>query len=123
MDQTMYMGRRKFVALGAAAAGTMLFGLGGCTLTAQIGGAEPTASYQAGTYTAAAPGKKGPVNISVTFSENAIETIEILDNYETPRISERAFTDIPEQILEHQSLQVDTITGATLAELGPAYGG
>ena len=122
MKQGMYLGRRKFVVLGAAAAGTMLFGLGGCTPTAQTGAADAAPSYQAGTYTAAATGKKGPVNIAVTFSDDAIETIEILDNYETPRISERAFTDIPEQILEHQSLQVDTITGATLASMAVING-
>ena len=78
MKQGMYLGRRKFVALGAAAAGTMLFGLGGCTPTAQTGAADAAPSYQAGTYTAAATGKKGPVNIAVTFSDDAIETIEIL---------------------------------------------
>ena len=122
MKQGMYLGRRKFVALGAAAAGTMLFGLGGCAPTARTGAADAAPSYQAGTYTAAATGKKGPVNIAVTFSDDAIETIEILDNYETPRISERAFTDIPEQILEHQSLQVDTIAGATLASMAVING-
>ncbi|MEY8461117.1 FAD-dependent oxidoreductase [Eggerthellaceae bacterium 24-137] len=116
MEQRTLMGRRTFVALGATAAGTLLLGLGGCTPTAQTG-AETAAGYQAGTYAAAAEGKKGPVSISVTFSENRIETIEVLDSYETPRISAPAFSALPEQIIEYQSLQVDTITGATLASM------
>lgn len=123
MGEELFIGRRKFIALGAtAAASTLLFGLGGCTPTAQTGGTETVAGYQAGTYAAAAEGKKGPVNISVTFSSDRIESIEILDNYETPRISAAAFTAIPEAIIEHQSLQIDTITGATLASMAVING-
>ena len=123
MGEELFIGRRKFIALGAtAAASTLLFGLGGCTPTAQTGGTETVAGYQAGTYAAAAEGKKGSVNISVTFSSDRIESIEILDNYETPRISAAAFTAIPEAIIEHQSLQIDTITGATLASMAVING-
>ncbi len=37
-----------------------------------------------GTYSAAAPGLNGDVNVSVTFSADAITAIEVLDNIETP---------------------------------------
>ena len=71
-------------------------------------------SYKAGTYTAAAKGMNGDVNVTVTFSKTAIKKIEIGKHGETPGISDAAIKKMPEQILKTQSLAVDTVSGATL---------
>lgn len=39
------------------------------------------------------------------------------DHEETAFISDRALTELPEAIVENQSLAVDTITGATLSSM------
>ena len=71
------------------------------------------AGYTAGTYTAEATGNNGPVKVSVTVSEDAITAIEVTEHAETPGLSDPAINDIPAAIVEHQSLAVDTISGAT----------
>lgn len=77
------------------------------------GGNANKAVYNAGTYTAAAPGMNGDVNVSVTFSKSAITKIEIGKHNETPGISDTPIKEIPAQIIKTQSLAVDTVTGAT----------
>ncbi len=72
-------------------------------------------SYKPGTYTSVQEGLNGPITIEVTFSENAIESIVVVDHNETNGISDPAFDKIPAQVLENQSLNVDTVTGATYA--------
>ena len=77
--------------------------------------AEPAGqgAYKAGTYTASAQGNNGPVELSVTFSQDAITEIAIGKHGETTGISDGAFEKIPAAIIENQSLGVDTISGAT----------
>lgn len=70
-----------------------------------------------GTYTASAPGKKGPVTVEVRMSENAIESVEIVEFEDTERISAPARERVPQQIVELQSLNVDTVAGATLTSM------
>lgn len=70
-------------------------------------------TYKPGTYTASAQGNNGPVELSVTFSEEAITEIAIGKHGETAGISDAAFEKIPAAIIENQSLGVDTISGAT----------
>jgi len=71
------------------------------------------AAYTPGTYTASAPGLNGPVEVSVTVSDSEITVVEVTSHTETPGISDRPIADIPAAIVEHQSLSVDSISGAT----------
>lgn len=50
-------------------------------------GLASTAAFAPGTYTASAPGKKGPVTVEVRMSESAIESVEIVEFEDTERIS------------------------------------
>ncbi len=70
-------------------------------------------TYIPGTYTASAQGNNGPVELSVTFSQEAITEITIGEHGETVGISDGAFEKIPAAIIQFQSLGVDTISGAT----------
>lgn len=112
------MGRRRFTALSAAALASMaLFGVSGCAQPQTKTAATGNGGYTAGTYTAQANGKKGPVTVEATFTDDAIESIRVTESLETPRISEVPFKRIPEQIIDLQSLNVDTVTGATMASM------
>lgn len=114
---TSYVGRRTFVMLAGAALGsTALYGIVGPSAQAL---AEETGSalYTAGTYTAVAQGKKGPVTVEVAFSDDAIESVRVIDHDDTPRIAGVPFERIPQQIVEYQSLGIDTVTGATLSSI------
>lgn len=102
------LSRRGFVA--AAAAAGVLAACG--TAHAEDGDQAP--SYSPGTYTASAQGKAADVEVTVVFSEDAIEDIQIGENYETAGVSDLAFARIPAAIVEQQSLAVDTVAGATL---------
>lgn len=65
-------------------------------------------------YTGTARGHNGDVSVEVTFSADKIESINVLENSETPGVSDLPQKQIPEDILTYQSLDVDGITGATL---------
>lgn len=71
------------------------------------------AGYTAGTYTAEATGNNGPVKVSVTVSADAILEVVVTEHVETPGLSDKPISDIPAAIVEHQSLAIDTIAGAT----------
>lgn len=72
--------------------------------------------YTAGTYEASTSGHNGTVTIRTTFSEDAITDIEVVTSYESQGVSDKAlYTELPESIIENQSLAVDTIAGATIS--------
>lgn len=68
-----------------------------------------------GTYTSTMTAMHGPMTVAVTVSENAIESIEIVDQVETPGVTDPVFEKIPAAIIENQSTEVDVITGATVS--------
>jgi fumarate reductase flavoprotein subunit len=71
-------------------------------------------AYQPGTYTAAYPGINGNVPVTVTFSKDKIEKIEIGPQKETVGIGENAVKQLPSKIVNAQSIGVDGVTGATV---------
>lgn len=94
----------------------MAFSLGACGTPSASKDATPSAvasGYKAGTYTASAAGRNGDVTVSVTFSDDAITDVKVIDQKETPVIGDAAITRIPEDIVKYQSLGVDTVSGAT----------
>ena len=73
-------------------------------------------SFTPGTYTATAQGNNGAVTVETTFSENRIESINVVTYYESQGVCEKAlFTELPQSIIDNQSLAVDTIAGATVS--------
>ena len=77
-----------------------------------------TVSYTAGTYTGEATGHNGTLTATVTVSEDKIESVEITDHTETYGIGygmdETPIEALTKEIVEKQSLAVDSITGATV---------
>ena len=84
------------------------------------GAAEPApegALFNAGTYEAQAEGFGGagnPVKLSVTMSDNAIESIEYTADGETPTVGGAALPQLVEKVLAAQSPNIDMISGATV---------
>ena len=75
-------------------------------------------AYTPGTYTAIVAGHNSDFEIYVTFTENAIESIEIGPNEENHSVGDRAMWDIRDTILKNQSLNVDAVAGATVTSRG-----
>ena len=67
-----------------------------------------------GSFEAVATGHNGEIKLSVTFKDNKIEAIDVKESSETPVVADTGFEEIIARILEHQTSNVDTITGATV---------
>ena len=89
------------------------FVLAGCSRNEEAG-----VSYKAGTYTGEGNGIHGLIKLSVSFSENAITGIDVIEQSESEGISDPAFQRIPGEIIEYQSLDIDTVSGCTYSSNG-----
>ena len=81
-----------------------------------------TTKYKAGTYSATGTGMAGKFDITVTFSDNAMESIKIGENNETLMVGTEAIKILPKRIIENQSLNVDVVSGATYSSYAVIYG-
>jgi len=68
----------------------------------------------AGTYSATVDGRNGKLTLSVTVDEAAITAIEIGEHQETAGVADPALTLLVEDVIKHQSVGVDAMTGATI---------
>ena len=86
-----------------------------CLGLASTGLAQADQQYAPGTYQATARGLNGNVTVSVTFTQDAIDSIEVQEGHiETPGVGDVAIEKIPGAILQAQSLAVDTVAGVTM---------
>ncbi|MCD8122420.1 MAG: FAD-dependent oxidoreductase [Clostridiales bacterium] len=83
---------------------------------------DTASAYTAGTYTSNQFGMGGYFDVNVTFSDDAIEKIEVGENHETTMVGTEAIRILSDRIVENQSLNVDTITGATYSSNALIYG-
>ena len=98
-------------AAGIAASILMAASIAGCSAA----GTAPSASlYKAGTYQGSAMGKNGDVTVEVKLSEDRIESVTVTDQKETKGIADPALEKVPQEIVDQQSLAVDTVSGATV---------
>lgn len=73
--------------------------------------------YTPGTYTSSFPGQNGPVPVTVTFSQDRIESVVVGENKETIGIGQTAVKKLPDRIVAAQSLGVDMVSGATVSSV------
>ena len=66
-----------------------------------------------GTYEGVGTGNNGEVKVSVTVDAQRVTDIQVTAHQETPGLSDPAIEQIPARIIEHQSLAVDAISGAS----------
>ena len=100
--------RRNFLktaAVGVAAVGAV--SMVGCS----SGGSNSSVS---GSATATAQGKGGDVEVTVTVDGGKITAVDIKGDNETPSIGGVAIEEMPQQIIDAQSFDVEGTAGATL---------
>ncbi len=71
-------------------------------------------AYKAGTYTGSAQGMGGDVTVEVVMTSDKIESVVVTEQQETVGIADPALNTIPGAIVEHQSLGIDVVSGATI---------
>ncbi len=79
---------------------------------AVIGSAEN--KFNAGTYSTTVDAYGGPLGITVTLSDDKIESIDITESHETKFLGTDAIEILTQRILEAQSLGVDSVTGPSI---------
>ena len=85
------LNRRQFICGSAATMALAMLGLAGCAPKADANAAAGAQSYKAGTYEASAEGRNAAINVKVTFSENAIDAIEV-EHEESRNIGDAAIS-------------------------------
>ena len=100
--------RREFLK-GTAAAG---LGLAASQLLGGVS-AFADATYKPGKYQATAYGNLSNVTVECTFSETALENVEIISQNETPVLFSQVQEKLIPSIVENQALGLDGVTGAT----------
>lgn len=79
-------------------------------------------TFTPGVFTGTGVGYGGAMTVEVEFSETEIIRVEVLEHRESVGFYALPFTQVPAQIVEHQTLAVDAITGATLSRWGVVMG-
>ncbi len=75
---------------------------------------ETTAAADSGTFTGTARGYGGDVTVTITVADGAITEVTASGDDETPSIGGQAVEQLPAAILEEQTWDVDTFSGATM---------
>jgi len=74
--------------------------------------------FEAGTYQGSAQGHSGQIELEVVVEAGEITEIEVLSQNETEGLGDDAIEEISAQIIAEQSLEVDSISGATNSSEG-----
>jgi Polyferredoxin len=75
-------------------------------------------NYKDGTYTGVGRGFKPGLTVSVTVKDGKIANIEIVSHRESRGYYEESFNVVPKEIIESQSTEVDSVSGATRSSRG-----
>ncbi len=86
----------------------MAAGLVGCNTTSK------SASLKDGTYTTETTGHNGPITVSLTIADGKIASVDASENVETKGIGSVAIDKITNTVVEKQTVNLDTATGATI---------
>ena len=74
---------------------------------------EAFADLEDGTFTGAAGGYAGEIELEVTVENGRVTSIEVLSHSETRRLFDDALGTIRQQIIDRQTTDVDSVSGAT----------
>lgn len=112
------LSRRGFITGGALLAGSALLGPG-CAPTTEKDdtGLAPTGTAQASSGTGTAQGRNGELTVRATVEDDELVDIQIVHSHETISVGETAQAVLSGLILENQTLDVDTVSGATLTSM------
>ncbi len=71
-----------------------------------------------GTYEGRGEGYKSTIRVGVTVMDGKITAIVILEENESPYVSDPAFAELPPAIIRAQSVEVDAVSSATATSVG-----
>ena len=63
-------------------------------------------------------GKHGDVTVAVTFDNGRIQKIDLVKEQENPVLAKRVYTDLKDQIVATNSVELDAVSGATFTSKG-----
>lgn len=89
-----------------------------CTSGYEASNVQDTSQWADGVYQATVNAYKPNMTVEVTVEDGQIADIQILSHHESRGFYEVPFELIPEQIIETQSTDVDTVSGATYTSRG-----
>ncbi len=69
-------------------------------------------------YTGSGQGMNDEITVRVIYEEEMIKEIEVIEHSDTENVAEEAFIELTERIIEQQTVEVDTISGATASSEG-----
>jgi len=78
-----------------------------------VGCGEKAPVYNDSTYEGTGQGNNGDITVSVEVKDGKIADVEVVSHEETEGICEPAIEQVPESIVEKNSTEVDTVSGAT----------
>jgi fumarate reductase flavoprotein subunit len=117
-DEMGALSRRNFLVGTSAIAVGAVLGLTGCGSPENEDVASTaTNSFTPGSYKASGNGKYGRVEIEVTFDDAAIIGIDPVSHDESPGVGDVAIDRLSHEVLERQTLAIDTVSGATLTSM------
>lgn len=123
----MNIGKRKLTLMSVAlctvvVAALVMFGCSKPTTQTQESQTSPqpeaptsSLTYTPGTYEGSALGHNGEVSVQVEVTADKITSIKVADNKETVGIGELALQEVSKNIVDTQSLAVDSLSGATVS--------
>lgn len=79
-----------------------------------LGAKVRAATYNDGTYEATVDAAHGPLSVEVTVADGVISDVVVTEHSETEGLTDPAVTDLPTEIVESNSTDVDVVSGATL---------
>ncbi|EFW37386.1 flavocytochrome c [Treponema phagedenis F0421] len=97
----------------------LIIGFSGCS---QKESGESTGGIKNGTYTSTVKGNNAEITLEVQVKDSKIESAKVTNHSETPVLSDGAINDIHAQVVETQSLAIDTISGATVSSTAVLLG-
>ncbi|WP_218119739.1 flavocytochrome c [Pelagirhabdus alkalitolerans] len=74
--------------------------------------------FEAGTYTGVGEGYNGDIEVEVEVDSESIQSIEVLEHNETEGLTDDVFDNIPDEVVNDQTIDVDTVSGATSSSEG-----
>jgi flavocytochrome c len=84
--------------------------------------APSLAEIKDGTYTAEVIGHNAPMLVSVTIANGNIANVQAVKNLESFGVGKVALSKVADSILQHQSMNVDGVSGATVTSMAVKYG-
>lgn len=109
------LSRRNFITGASVAAIGSVLALSGCAPSKKSSGGSGEASLVAGT--GSSNGKGGELTVEAVFEGNALKNINLIKSRETYGVGTAGIDELTQLIVDKQSLNVDTISGATVSSM------